>query len=57
MTNNEKFNVLLNSCRDPRQIYNALMALATPTPNPVCVSQETARARLFELGSKLEEIV
>lgn len=57
MTNNEKFNVLLNSCRDPRQIYNALMALATPTPNQVCVTQETARARLFELGSKLEEIV
>lgn len=28
MTNNEKFNALLNSCTYPRQIYNALLALA-----------------------------
>lgn len=28
MTNNEKFNALLNNCRRPRAVYNALSALA-----------------------------
>ena len=28
LTNNEKFNRLLNSCANPRAIYNALLALA-----------------------------
>lgn len=28
MSNNEKFNALLNSCADPGQIYEALLALA-----------------------------
>lgn len=28
MSNNEKFNALLNSCSNPRRIYNALAALA-----------------------------
>lgn len=28
MSNNEKFNALLNSCANPRKIYNALLALA-----------------------------
>ena len=28
MTNNEKFNVLLNSCAHAQQIYDFLMALA-----------------------------
>lgn len=27
MTNNEKFNQLLNSCQNPRDVYNALWAL------------------------------
>ncbi|MBD5130476.1 MAG: hypothetical protein HDT43_11255 [Ruminococcaceae bacterium] len=27
-TNNEKFNALLNSCQNPRAIYNALAAFA-----------------------------
>lgn len=28
MSNNEKFNALLNSCANPRQIHDALLALA-----------------------------
>ena len=28
MTNNERFNDLLNSCQNPRAMYNALLALA-----------------------------
>ena len=28
MNNNERFNALLNSCANPRQVYNALLALA-----------------------------
>ena len=27
MTNNERFNQLLNSCQNPRAVYNALLAL------------------------------
>ena len=27
-TNNERFNALLNSCENPRAVYNALLALA-----------------------------
>lgn len=30
MNNNEQFNKVLNSCAHPRQIYNALVALAEP---------------------------
>lgn len=33
MRNNEKFNVLLNSCSNPHRIYNALTALAADKPN------------------------
>lgn len=29
MTNNEKFNQLLNSCQNPRAVYAALLALRT----------------------------
>lgn len=32
MRNNEKFNVLLNSCSNPHRIYNALTALAADKP-------------------------
>lgn len=28
-SNNEKFNALLNSCENPRAVYNALAALST----------------------------
>lgn len=28
MTNNERFNAMLNSCQHPRAVYNALYALA-----------------------------
>ena len=28
MSNNEKFCAMLNACNHPRQVYNALMALA-----------------------------
>ena len=28
MTNNEKFNQLLNACQDPHRMYAALLALA-----------------------------
>ena len=28
LTNNEKFNQLLNSCANPRAIYNALLEFA-----------------------------
>lgn len=28
MTNNERFNAMLNSCHNPRAIFNALQALA-----------------------------
>lgn len=56
MTNNEKFNALLNSCSNPRRTYDALMALAAPTPKPECAAQETIRVRLFELNSKLETV-
>lgn len=28
MTNNERFNTLLNNCQHPRTVYNALYALA-----------------------------
>ena len=28
MTNNERFNELLNSCQNPRAVYAALLALA-----------------------------
>lgn len=28
MTNNERFNELLNSCENPRAVYVALLALA-----------------------------
>ena len=28
MTNNEKFCARLNACKNPRRVYNALMALA-----------------------------
>lgn len=28
LTNNERFNKLLNQCSDPRQVYHALLALA-----------------------------
>lgn len=34
MTNNEKFNQLINSCGNPRLVYNALLALSKP-----CVHQ------------------
>lgn len=34
MTNNERFNALLNSCRNPRAIYNALAALTTGMQAP-----------------------
>ena len=34
MTNNEKFNQLINSCGNPRLVYNALLALSEP-----CVQQ------------------
>lgn len=27
MNNNERFNQLLNSCQNPRAVYNALLAL------------------------------
>lgn len=27
-TNNERFNALLNSCQNPRTVYNALLAFA-----------------------------
>lgn len=27
MSNNERFNQLLNSCQTPRAVYNALLAL------------------------------
>lgn len=30
MSNNEKFNQLLNSCENPRAVYGALLALGTP---------------------------
>lgn len=33
MTNNEKFNQMLNSCQHPRRVYNALTALAE-APQP-----------------------
>lgn len=29
MTNNERFNQLLNSCQNPRAVYSALLALGT----------------------------
>ena len=28
MTNNEKFNAMINACDDPRRMLNALIALA-----------------------------
>ena len=28
MTNNEKFNAMLNNCQNPRAVYIALLALA-----------------------------
>ena len=28
MSNNEKFNAMLNSCKNPIAVYNALLALA-----------------------------
>lgn len=56
MTNNEKFNALLNSCANPRRTYDALMALAVPAPKTECAAQETTRARLSELSSKLETV-
>lgn len=31
MSNNEKFNALLNSCPHARQVYNALLAFAKPS--------------------------
>ena len=34
MTNNEKFNQLINSCGNPRLVYNALLTLSKP-----CVQQ------------------
>lgn len=30
MSNNEKFNAMLNSCKNPIAVYNALLALAEP---------------------------
>ena len=36
MTNNEKFNQLINQCESPRLIYNALLSLALSEP---CVHQ------------------
>ncbi len=27
MTNNEKFNAVLNNCQNPQAVYNALLAL------------------------------
>ena len=41
MTNNEKFNALLNSCANPRQIYNALLALAAAGFTMERLKQET----------------
>ena len=29
MMNNERFNQLLNSCQNPRAVYNTLLALGT----------------------------
>lgn len=54
MTNNEKFNVLLNSCAHSREIYNVLLSLATLTSKQECVNRETIHARLSELCSELE---
>ena len=31
MTNNERFNAMLNSCQHPRAVYNALYALVPDT--------------------------
>ena len=31
LTNNEKFNQVLNSCAHPRRVYDALMAFAEPS--------------------------
>ena len=28
MSNNEKFNAMLNSCKNPRAVHNAFLALA-----------------------------
>ena len=36
MTNNEKFNQLINQCESPRLIYNALLSFALSEP---CVHQ------------------
>lgn len=42
MSNNEKFNLLLNSTSNPRAIYNVLASLAEAKPNLMRVAQEIA---------------
>ena len=44
MTNNEKFNQLINSCGNPRLAYNALLALSKP-----CVQQTNDMANKREV--------
>lgn len=43
MSNNEKFNALLNSCSNTRRLYNALAALAEDKPNLWRVAEEVAK--------------
>lgn len=52
MTNNEKFNRLINSCENPRMVYNALLALAEPSaqkPNDVTDKREIIVGKLSAL--------
>lgn len=40
MSNNEKFNALLNACTNPRRICNALLALAEAGSPLESITQE-----------------
>lgn len=54
MSNNEKFNILLNSCSNPRLVYAFLMSLASEGIDLYLTFQQTTCSQPSEIDSKLK---
>ena len=57
MSNNEKFNALLNSCPHARQVYNALLAFAKPSLQQTDDVVHTDGENIIITTKKAEEII
>ncbi len=55
MSNNEKFNALLNSCSHAQQVYNALLTFAKPSLQQTDNVSEKRKIIIGELLSLLNQ--